>query len=115
MFVFLIDQNPLLTQWLKRQAEARGVPFYSLSSLEEAAYFIHDLKPDVLVFDGASLKGAEKFLAEVESYPEIKSLPMIGLGSSLPEWAGNFVVKGLIKKPLNPEHFHAEVEKLVKS
>jgi chemotaxis response regulator CheB len=115
MFVFLIDKNPLISQWLKRQADARGVQFYSLSSLAEAAYFINDLKPDVLVIDGQSIEGADVFLTKLNEFPFAKTLPVVGLGVTLPEWIGEFDFKGQLKKPLNPEHFHAEVERLVKS
>jgi DNA-binding response OmpR family regulator len=115
MFVFLIDSNPMITDWLQRQAKARGDQFYALATLAEAAYFIHDMKPDVLVLDGKTVqRDHEKFLAALNEYSEIKQLPTLGLGESLPEWTGALNLKGHIKKPLDPSRFHEQVEKLLK-
>lgn len=115
MFVFLIDSNPMITDWLQRQAKARGVQFYAMASLSEAAYFIHDMKPDVLVLDGKSVqKDHENFLTALNEYSEIKQIPTLGLGESLPEWTGALNLRGHIKKPLDPSLFHEQVEQLLK-
>ena len=114
MFVFLIDSNPMITDWLQRQAKARGDQFYALATLGEAAYFIHDMKPEVLVLDGKSIQsGHETFLTALSEYPEIKQIPTLGLGDSLPEWTGVLNVRGQIKKPLDPSRFHEQVEQLL--
>ena len=113
MFVFLVDQNPLITEWLKRQAQLLGVPFYSMTSLAEAAYFIQDLKPDVLVLDGKSVALSESFLLDMKAYEFIQQLPVIGLGDPLPAWTSGLNLKGHLTKPLDPSCFHEEVARLL--
>ncbi len=113
MFVFLIDQNPLITEWLKRQALLRSVPFYAMDSLKEAAYFINDLSPQVLVLDGATIVEGEDFLREIEAYPLIQQLPVIGLGAPLPAWSQALKIRGHLAKPLNPERFHEDIAKIL--
>jgi CheY-like chemotaxis protein len=115
MFVFLIEANPLISVWLKHQVEACGDKFYHLASLKDAAYFIQDLNPDVLVIDGQTAqKDAGEFVMGLKEFPHIKNIPTIGLGLGLPEWAGLLNIKGQLSKPLNPEKFHAEVRELLK-
>lgn len=114
MFVFLIDSNPMITDWLERQAKARSERFYSMSSLLDAPYFIQDLLPDVVVLDGKTVqKDAEEFIAAIEDHPHLRVVPVIGLGDALPEWCGALNLKGHLPKPLDPSKFHDDVKKLL--
>ena len=73
------------------------------------------ITPDVLVLDGKSVqKDHETFLTALNEYAEIKKIPTLGVGESLPEWTGILNLKGHIKKPLDPSRFHEQVEQLLK-
>ncbi len=114
MFVFLIDSNPMISDWLELQAKASGEKFYSMATLLDAPFFIEDLRPDVLVIDGKTAQyKPEEFIASIETYPILATLPVVGVGQELPEWCGALNLKGHIKKPINPEHFLAQVKELV--
>lgn len=110
MFVFLIDSNPLISVWLEAQSKARGDRFYALTEIASAAYVIHDLAPEVLVIDGKTAQtGGSEFLASLVEYPDIKRIPVIGFGDTLPEWCGVLNLRGHITKPVNPEFFQQQV------
>lgn len=111
MFIFLVDSNPLISEWLQRLAEKLNYRFYHLPQLDEAAFFINDLNPDVLVIDGdAAAKSKGNFVAALDEYPLLKKIPVIGLGAHLPEWSSQLNIQGHIQKPLNPAHFFAQVK-----
>ncbi len=114
MFVFLIDSNPMITDWLKKQSAQYNYPFYSLKSFKESLYFIQDLAPDVVVIDANSVDLTEIDLASALSeYPLLKDLPFIGFGKELPEWMGRLNIKGHLSKPVDPSTFHALVKALL--
>lgn len=111
MFIFLIDSNPLISEWLQRLAEKLNYRFYHLPHLDEAAYFINDLNPDVLVIDGdVANKSKGDFIASLQDYPILRKIPVIGLGSPLPDWSSLLNVQGHIQKPLNPANFFDQVK-----
>ena len=114
MFIFLIDANPLISEWLQRLADKSGQRFYHLAKLSEAAFFIDDLKPDVVVLDGdTALKTQGEFLDNLPDFPFLKDVPVVGLGAPLPEWVGHLNVRGHLPKPLNPAHFYDSVKALL--
>jgi hypothetical protein len=114
MFVFLIDSNPMITDWLKEQSAQFNYPFYSLKSLKESLYFIQDLTPDVVVIDAKSVDLTEQQLASaLAEYPLLQNLPFIGFGQALPEWMGRLNIKGHLPKPVDPSLFHEKVQVLL--
>ncbi len=114
MFIFLVDANPLISQWLAKEARCRGEKFYHLPSLASAAYTIADLAPDVLVIDGKTARAsAQLFADELESYPALREIPCVSLGERPPEELGALRWVGTIPKPVNPELFASEVAMLM--
>lgn len=114
MFIFLVDSNPLISEWLHKLAEKRAQRFYHLPKLDQAAFFIHDLRPDVLVLDGlTAAHSSEQFLQELNEFPFLREVPVVGLGRALPEWVGQLNIKGHLNKPLNPATFYDQVQALV--
>ncbi|MBY0518093.1 MAG: hypothetical protein K2P81_14385 [Bacteriovoracaceae bacterium] len=114
MFVFLIDSNPMITDWLKKQSAQLHFPFYSLKSLKESLYFIQDLAPDVVVIDEKSVDLTnEDLVSALIEYPLLKEIPVIGFGKTLPEWMGRLNMKGHLSKPVDPSTFHALVKELL--
>jgi CheY-like chemotaxis protein len=116
MFVFLIDSNSMISDWLERQAKHRGEKFYSMGTLLDAPFFIEDLAPDVLVLDGKTANyKPQEFIEAIISYPILATIPVIGFGDTLPEWCAALNLKGHLKKPVNPEHFFDQVKQLLAS
>lgn len=114
MFIFLIDANPLISEWLKRLADKTGQRFYHLGKLDEAAFFIDDLRPDVVVLDGeTAAKSQGEFLQNLSEFPFVKEVPVVGLGAPLPEWVGHLNIRGHLQKPLNPAQFYEKVRALL--
>lgn len=114
MFIFLVDGNPLISEWLQRLADKTQQRFYHMANLDEATFFIDDLKPDVLVLDGATAMRSEgQFMADLVEFPFIKDLPVVGLGATLPEWVGALNIRGHLGKPLNPAEFYDNVKALL--
>lgn len=114
MFIFLVDANPLISEWLERLAAKSEQRFYHLPKLDEAMFFIDDLRPDVLVLDGATATRSEGlFLDALKEFPFLETVPVVGLGAPLPEWVGKLNIRGHLAKPLNPAHFFEQVKALL--
>ena len=114
MFIFLVDANPLISDWLQKLASKKEQRFYHLPSLDQSAFFVDDLRPDVLVLDGATAMQSEgTFVDSIKDFPFLKDVPVVGLGQALPEWAGVFNMKGHIPKPLDPSKFYEQVKALL--
>jgi hypothetical protein len=114
MNVFLIESNPLITSWLKLQSEALKHSFYSLTKINEAGYFISDLKPDVIVVTGEILDAEwEIFENYLNEWPEIQKIPLITMGQKSLKAVQYPMLRGHIPKPINPERFHKQVSDLL--
>lgn len=111
MFVFLVDANPLLSAWLTKLAPREGHRLYHMATVADAPFFVTDLKPDVLVLDGSTLReGEEVFRKAWEASPALRMLPLVGLGEALPGWLSP---RGHMPKPLDPSQFFGRVAELV--
>ena len=114
MFIFLIDANPLISQWLAKEAKLRGEKFYHLPSLANAAYTIADLAPDVLVIDAKTAQtSASLFAQELGAFPSLMEIPCVFLGEGRPHGLEVLKWVGGMSKPVNPEQFAAQVTMLV--
>jgi len=114
MFLFYIDSNPLITSWLKEQALSKGHKIYTLSTLKDAGFFLHDLKPDVLVIESEILKNEKEFLIHAQNeYPDLFAISLITIGKE--EVTGHFgmELKGHIQKPMNPSEFFEQVQRIL--
>jgi hypothetical protein len=109
MFIFLIDGNSMVSLALEALSKKRAERFYTMTDFTAALYFIEDLHPDVLVLDGDSLPG--ELPAEIEQFPWVKSVPVVGFGALLPAWCSVLNVKGHVPKPIDPFQFTTLVGK----
>ena len=101
----------MISEWLQRLADKSEQRFYHLAKLGEAAFFIDDLKPDVVVLDGdTALKTQGDFLSSLSHFPFVKEVPIVGLGAPMPEWVGELNIRGHLEKPLNPALFYEKVK-----
>jgi DNA-binding NtrC family response regulator len=81
--VLWIDSNTFATGLLERVFKRRGIPFYALESAEDFSYLIDDLRPELLVLDGATARASGGALRrQYEASPALRALPVITIGDA---------------------------------
>ncbi len=111
MFVFMIASNPLLPLWLAKLAPMEGCRFYHMDKLEDAPFFIQDLKPDVLVLETSMVVGQEAaFRRAWAENPALAQIPVVGLGLGMPPW---LATRGCLPAPHDPSRFFSALRELV--
>jgi hypothetical protein len=84
MFVFLISDNPVLAPALELAAKRRGERFYHMEALADALFFIHDLRPDVVVLDGALVPESFDWGEAMRAFPVLSEVRWVALSAPWP-------------------------------
>lgn len=97
--VLWIDQNTFASSLVEKVYKKKGLPFYTISSVNDFLYLINDLNPEVIVLDSMTvLKNLETFKTQ---YNSMKKLPIITIGH---ENGLDFLENriGEIRRPFDP-------------
>ena len=101
MFVFWIDKNKLITGLLEEFAKKANKKLYTLNSLNDAPFLIHDLKPDVVVIDAATFKESSSEL-QAPILQALTDLSVVITGEEFNSFLKlNLKVIGHLPKPLD--------------
>lgn len=99
--VLWIDQNTFATGLLEKVFKKKGLPFYTLTSVEDFLYLVQDIKPELIVLDAhtASLH-MEAFKKQYQA-KELNELPFVLVDA---DENLNFIGKvvGKINRPFDP-------------
>lgn len=97
--VLWIDQNTFASSLVEKVFKKKGLPFYTISSVNDFLYLIEDLNPEVVVIDSATaLDNLEAFKGQ---YNSMKKLPVITIDhKSGMDFLENRI--GEIKRPFDP-------------
>lgn len=99
--VLWIDQNTFATGLLEKVFKKKGLPFYTLTSVDDFLYLVEDLKPGLIVLDAhTALANMEGFKKQYES-KILNELPFVLLDATEEL---NFIGKvvGKINRPFDP-------------
>lgn len=97
--VLWIDQNTFASSLVEKVFKKKGLPFYTISSVNDFLYLINDLNPEVVVIDSLTvLENLGPFKAQ---YNSMRKLPVITIDhKSDLDFLENRI--GEIKRPFDP-------------
>lgn len=100
--VLWIDQNTVSASLVERVFKRRGLAFYSLTKIDHFSYLIEDLRPSVIVLDGATFRDhQELILSQYQASSLMQELPVVLLEpQENMDWIKNKL--GSISKPFDP-------------
>jgi len=111
--ILWIDKNAFATSLLEKVFKKNGQEFYALSSVEDFAYIVEDLKPKVIVLDEETYHTHEaKFLKQYESSKIMQQTAFIFLDEKK---GMNFTQNrvGVLNRPLDPFRVPEQIEKIL--
>lgn len=111
--VLWIDENTFASSLLEKVFKKEELPFYTLNSAADFSYLVDDLKPVLLVLDGeTATKYADQLRAQYESSENLRSLPVVWVGSSASGL--DFISKtlGVIERPFDPFEIPSLLKKM---
>lgn len=110
--VLWIDDNTFSTSLLERVFKKKGLPFYTLTGVDDFLYLVNDLRPVVLVIDSKTAKknlpALQKQSAQWGNIPVI----LVEEDSEL-DFLNNRI--GMIKRPFDPFDIPKIIENLLKT
>jgi hypothetical protein len=112
--VLWIDQNTFSSSLVERVFKKKGLGFYSLSQVHDFSYLVDDLKPAVIVLDGATYEShTEAFLGQYQQSAAMQATPFILLD---PIGDISFIKTniGVITKPFDPFSIPGVIEQFQK-
>jgi DNA-binding NtrC family response regulator len=112
--VLWIDQNTFSASLVERVFKKKGLGFYSLSQVHDFSYLVDDLKPAVIVLDGATFEAhSHSFLEQFQKSATMQATPFIFLD---PKGDLSFITSqiGMIPKPFDPFSIPALIEQFQK-
>ncbi len=100
--ILWIDQNIFAATLVEKVFKKKDLPFYGISKVDDFAYLVDDLKPEVIVLDAATaISNLEAFKQQYTASLGLQntSFILIGQDDSL-----NFIQKkiGSIERPFEP-------------
>jgi hypothetical protein len=111
--VLWIDQNTFSVSLVERVFKKRGLPFYSLTQVNDFAYLIEDLRPSVVVLDGETFMGhQQRFMEQYQATDHLQSLPFILIGNEIDSTWLKYRL-GHIAKPFDPFEIPERLEKIL--
>lgn len=99
--VLWIDKNTFATGLIEKVFKKKDLPFYALSSAEDFAYLVDDLRPAIVVIDASTaLESIELFKSQYQQTHAFNGVPVIVI-EDLPEL--EFVDKrAVLRRPFDP-------------
>lgn len=100
--VLWIDENALSASLVERVFKRRGLAFYSLTKIDHFSYLIDDLRPALIVLDGATFAAhRELIVSQYQASEFMQQVPMVLLApQENMDWIKNKM--GTIPKPFDP-------------
>ncbi len=100
--VLWIDENALSASLVERVFKRRGLDFYCLTKIDHFSYLIDDLRPALIVLDGATFAAnRELILSEYQASELMQEVPVVLLApQENMDWIKNKI--GTIPKPFDP-------------
>ena len=76
--VLWIDQNTFATSLFERVFKKKGLPFYTLTSVDDFSYLVDDLHPALIVLDYETyIKNPDALKRQYSESAKMKSIPFI--------------------------------------
>ena len=99
--VLWIDQNTFATGLLEKVFKKKGLPFYTLNSVDDFLYLVEDIKPQLIVLDAHTANlNMDAFKKQYES-KTLNELPFVLVDADDNfQFIGNVV--GKINRPFDP-------------
>lgn len=109
MDVFIIDKNILRLKLFEETAAGIGLKCYTMSNINEALFFLKDLRPKVIVLSEESLVTLDEDWGKEELF---NSTPLILIGG-LKHWPFKHSAVFTQKLPLNAREFLFKVKQIL--
>lgn len=100
--ILWIDQNTFAGTLVEKVFKKKDLPFYGLSKVDDFAYLVEDLTPEVIVLDvETALSNLEAFKNQYEASEALKKTPFILIGA---DESLNFIQRkiGELQRPIEP-------------
>ncbi len=80
--VLWIDQNTFASSLLEKVFKKKGLEFYTIPHARDFVYLVEDLKPALIVLDGATVRNdLEVFRNQYEASELLRKTPAIVIGN----------------------------------
>lgn len=113
--VLWIDENTFATSLIEKVFKKKGLPFYSLSQVNDFSYLIDDLGPSLIVLDAKTAVGSlDTFMSQFNSSQKLQKLPFV-LIDKTPELSFIKNVAGEIQRPFDPFNIPEMLLKITES